>query len=65
MVDIIGVVVCTSRVVKMKEHLPFCRQFSIVLKKELLLTVLSNFERESALKDSAFSWVACLTHKVL
>ena len=28
--DIVGVVVCTSRVEKMKEHLPFCREFSIL-----------------------------------
>ena len=31
------------------------------LKIEVLLTVLSNFEREGALKDSPFSWGACLT----
>ena len=36
-----------------------------MLKTELLLTILSNFEREVAFKDSAFWWVACLTHKVL
>ena len=36
----------------MKGHLPFIREFSIVY-IELLLTVLSNFEKE------------CLTHKVL
>ena len=37
-------------VVKMKEHLPFSREFNIAL----LLTVLSNFDREAALKDSVF-----------
>ena len=49
-------VVCTSRVVKMKEHLPFCREFIayLELKIEFLLTVLFNFKREAALKDSAF-----------
>ena len=26
--EIVGVVVCTSRVVEMKGHLPFCREFS-------------------------------------
>ena len=31
------------------------------LKIEVLLTVLSNFEREGALKNSPFSWGACLT----
>ena len=30
LVEIVGVVVYTSRVVKMKEHLPFCREFSIL-----------------------------------
>ena len=49
-------VVCTSKVVKMKEHLPFCKEFGkFLLKIELLLTVLPNFEREAAFKDSAFS----------
>ena len=36
-----------------------------VLKLELLLTMLSKFEGEAVLKDSAFWWVACLIHKVL
>ena len=27
LVEIVGVVACTSRVVKIKEHLPFCREF--------------------------------------
>ena len=30
MVDIVGVVVRTCRVVKMKEHLLICREFSIL-----------------------------------
>ena len=30
LVEIVALVVCTSRVVKMKEHLPFCREFSIL-----------------------------------
>ena len=43
-------VVCTSSVVK--EHLPFVENsVHLVLKIELLLTVLSNFEIEAALKD--------------
>ena len=46
-------------VVKMKEHLPFRNEFILykayfVLKIELLLTVLSNFERKAAIKDLAF-----------
>ena len=28
--DIVALVVCTSSVVKMKEHLPFCREFGIL-----------------------------------
>ena len=56
LVTIVEVVVCTSRVVKMKGHLLFCREFTayLVLKIEFLLTVLLNFKREAALKDSAF-----------
>ena len=26
--EILGVIVCTSRAMKMKEHLPFCRELS-------------------------------------
>ena len=43
-----ALVVSTRRVVKMKEHLP----------------LLSKFEEEAVLKNSAFRWVACLTHEV-
>ena len=28
--EIIGVVICTSRVIKMRENLPFCKEFSIL-----------------------------------
>ena len=64
MVEITGVVVCTSKVVK--ELLPFCKEFGILcIEITLLLTVLPKFEREAAFKDSAFSWVACLTRKIL
>ena len=52
--EIVGVVVCTSRVVKMKEHPHLENSPYFVLKKELLLNVLSNFEREVPLRDSAF-----------
>ena len=59
-------VVCTSGVVKTKDHLTFVENSAyLVLKIELLFTMLFKFEREVALKDSAFSWVGCLTHKVL
>ena len=30
LVEILGMVVCTSEVIKMKEHLPFCRKLSIL-----------------------------------
>ena len=30
LLEIVGVVVCTVRVVKMKEHLPFCKEFSTI-----------------------------------
>ena len=56
--EIVGVVVCTVRVVKRKEHQLLCRNF--VLNIELLFTVLSNFEREAA-----FQYVTCLTNEVL
>ena len=60
--DIVGVVVCTSGVVKMRNNLPFCWEFSMLcINKDLLLTILSNFEREAA---QHFWWVASLTHKV-
>ena len=38
---------------------------SFVLTIELLLTMLSNFERKVGLKDSTFWWVVCLTQNVL
>ena len=37
----------------MKDHLPFCREFSVLC-----------IEGEAVLKDSTFWWAACLTHKV-
>ena len=67
--DILGIFVCTSRVLKMKEHLPLekyekkkknhaarpvANSSYLVLKIELMLTVLSYIEREAALKDVAF-----------
>ena len=48
MAEIEGVVVYKSRVGIMKEHIPFCREIN------MLLTVMCNFERKLALKDSAF-----------
>ena len=50
-------IVCTIRGVKMKEHLLFCRDLSILcIGIELLLTALSNFEREAALFDGKRVW---------
>ena len=65
MVEIVGVAVCTNRVVKTNVHLPFCRELHLVLKIELLLIVLYNFEREVALNDLAFQKVVYLTNKIL
>ena len=47
----------------MKEYLPFSRRFrTLCIEVRVLMTVLSNLEREAALKDSAFWWVAYLTY---
>ena len=48
--DIVALIICTSRVVNMKEYLAFCGEFSILYieEKELLLA------KRAALKDSAF-----------
>ena len=46
---------CTIRVVKIKDTYYFIENSAyFVLEIELLLTVLSNFEREASNKDSAF-----------
>ena len=53
--QIVGVVVCTNRIVKMKEHLSFFREFSILfIEDRAAVDRLSNFEKESILKESAF-----------
>ena len=42
-------------VVKIREHLPFCKDVAcFVLNIEFLLTVLSNFEREVAIRTQLF-----------
>ena len=65
-VEIVVGAVSTIRVLKMKEYLPFCTEFSILcIEDRVVLTVLSNFERERLLKTQLFYWVVCLTHKVL
>ena len=54
MLEIVEVVVCTIRVVKMMSTNYFTENlayFVLERERELLLTVLSNFEREAALKD--------------
>ena len=55
MVENVGVVVCTNRALKMKEHLHFVENsVYFVLKIELLLNVVSNFEREWLLLTQLF-----------
>ena len=49
MVEVVEVVVCTIRVVKIKEHLLFYRELSIVCFGDRVVRLI-----ESALKDSAF-----------
>ena len=48
-VAIVGGIICTSRVVKMKEDLHLGNSPYFLLKKELLLTVMSSTEREALL----------------
>ena len=53
--QIVGVVVCTNRIVKMKEHLSFFREFSILfIEDRAAVDRLSKFKKESILKESAF-----------
>ena len=55
MLKIVGMVVCTNRIVKMKEHLKFVVNSAyFVLKTKLVLTVLPNTEKDVALKESTF-----------
>ena len=55
MVENVGVVACTNRALKMKEPLYFVdNSVYFVLKIELLLNVLSNFEREQLLITHLF-----------
>ena len=58
MVEKVGVVLCTNRALKIKEHLPFCREFSVICIEDswLLLNMLSNFERERFLMTQPFDW---------
>ena len=37
MVEIVGAVVCTRRIVKKKEHLPFCKDLSILFIKDRIV----------------------------
>ena len=43
----VGVSVCTNKIVKMKQRVTFCSEFSILCIEdiELLLTVLSSFQK--------------------
>ena len=38
-VEVVEVVICRSRVVKMKEYLPFCREFNILCIEDRVVTV--------------------------
>ena len=38
-VEIVEVVICRSRVVKMKEYLPFCREFNILCIEDRVVAV--------------------------
>ena len=52
LVDTEMVIVYTSRILIMKEHIPFCREFSIL---SVGYRVASDFEKKTRLlKDSAF-----------
>ena len=52
---IVGVVVCTNRVLKMKEHLTFCREFSkLCIEDRVVVDRVVNFERERLLKTQHF-----------
>ena len=64
--EILGVVVSTIGVGKMKNNLIFYRELSILcIRDRVVVTVLSNFEWEAALKDSAFWWVTCFIHALV
>ena len=48
-------VISTNRALKMKKHLPFYREFSVLcIEERALLNVLSNFEREWLLMTQLF-----------
>ena len=52
MVEIVEMAVCSIRVVKMNEHLLFLKNSAyFVLELELLLIVLSKFEKEASNQD--------------
>ena len=46
---IVPLVVCTSKVVKVKEYLPFCREFNILWIEDTVVV-----DRHAALKDLNF-----------
>ena len=54
LVAIVGVIICTSRVVKMKEDLHLGNSPYFLLKKELLLTVMSSTEEKRFFKTQVF-----------
>ena len=63
--EIVGLLYAQVHLWKWRNSYHFVKSSAyFVLKIELLLTELSNFERKAALKDLAFWWVECLNHKV-
>ena len=53
--DIVSAVPCISMVVKILEHIPFCQELIAVrIEGRAFVDMLSNFEREATLRDSAF-----------
>ena len=48
--EIVALMADTTKFLKMKEHLPFCRETSVFfIEDRVALTMLSNFERVAAL----------------
>ena len=55
LVEILGLILCKSRVVKMKDRLQFCKKFrTLCIEDWVVVDPLLIFEREAALKDSDF-----------
>ena len=63
--EIVEVVACTNRVLKMKEHLPFCNEFNILfIEERVFVDLVVQLSTRAALKDLAFWWEVCFTHNM-